>query len=388
MMRGGWCRGDGGFGRCLDAENEELGDRMVSLSPSLRTFALKLIRAERIGEPGEASGSSSSESDASESYITARASALRLRETPPARLRRLKYEMAQLERDLQSSEAEPPAEREKRKPTGPSNAELLIQLAELQDRAEGCERGVKVPGGRAGDLVKEVVRGVQPRNEMPRHGQVVGESEKVMNAGAGYVADLDKRLHALETRIGTGTVDEVGLRLSYSMVPQLTGIKTTLPDSILTTLRKTTSLQSLLINPRTLDAASRKIKLLLADLQRASVAAGKQPMPTATHPDEEEKIQQLYALLPRLDPLLPLLPPLLTRLRGLAPLHANASAAQETISTIERDAARAERREEEVRGVLERVEKRLGENARMVEGNWASLEARLGDLQARLERLA
>lgn len=164
--------------------------------------------------------------------------------------------------------------------------------------------------------------------------------------------------------------------------------QTHLPDSILATLRKSTAIQSLLINPSTLDAASRRAKLLLADLARASAAAGKQPTPTAAaHPDEDERLRQVYDLLPRLDPVLPILSPLLTRLRALAPLHANASAAQDRLVVLEHTVARASRREDEARKVVARVEERLAENARSVEANWRSVEARLGDLRERMERL-
>lgn len=167
--------------------------------------------AERPTEEHPQSGSSSEgEETDSEPYITARTTALRIRETPHARLRRLKYELSQLERDLQAPEdkGEVP-QKGRRKRAGPSNGELLAQLGELQDRAVGVERvvGTRSNTGRAGELAREIVRGVEPGTEGKREDVQVKESEGV--TGAGYVAELDKRLQVLERRIGTGTVDEV-----------------------------------------------------------------------------------------------------------------------------------------------------------------------------------
>ena len=107
----------------------------------------------------------------------------------------------------------------------------------------------------------------------------------------------------------------------------------------------------------------------------------------AAHPDEQVKIQQVYDLLPRLDPVLPILSPLLTRLRALAPLHANAAAAQDRLVALEHTLARASQREDEARKIVARVEDRFAENARVVEANWKSVEVRLADLSERMERL-
>ncbi|GHJ90425.1 hypothetical protein NliqN6_6827 [Naganishia liquefaciens] len=374
---------EGGNGNGVD------GRRLVPGRGRVRQVFGRRERGMRDDEHrGDASSASSSEeeTDPSDSIILRAAS--RTRETPQARLRRLKYEMNQLERDLRNTPSEPSAEsssssaRGKRKPGATTNRELLTQLAALRDRAEGVEMHVSPFGKkRAGDFVVDVGRVSEvTREQGKREGDRREGSKEAL--GSGYVAELDRRLHVLEQRIGTGTVDE-----------------TTLPDSILATLRKTSAIQSLLITPHTLDAASRRVKVLLADLARVS-AAGKQQgvsasqsvpsqaaAPPSTHPDETEKITAAYALLPRLDPILPLLSPLLTRLRALATLHANASTADARLVALERLTGRSSRRVDEACEVVQRVEYQLAENSRAVEANWKSVEVRLGDLRERLGRI-
>jgi nuclear migration protein JNM1 len=175
-------------------------------------------------------------------------------------------------------------------------------------------------------------------------------------------------------------------------------LQTTINQPILQSLQKLENILALLAQPRQLDTAARKVKLLLADLGKASALASGAQTPgvrgTATGatgltvtPTEKEKLEALYALLPRLDPLLPIIPPLLTRLRSLATLHANASSFQATLETLEAQTGEMDRAQGEMRSVLARVEEGLERNARGVQGNWESLEARMGDLMGRLDAL-
>lgn len=173
-------------------------------------------------------------------------------------------------------------------------------------------------------------------------------------------------------------------------------------EPILQSLQKLENVLALLAAPRQLDTAARKVKLLLADLGKASALAsgtqtpgirgggpssGPGSTPLNVTPPEKEKLDALYALLPRIDPLLPILPPLLTRLRSLSMLHANASAFQATLETLEPQTGEMDRVAGEMSRVLERVEQGLERNASGVKANWESLEGRLGDLMGRLEAL-
>lgn len=200
-MNDGSCRGGGGYAGYSDDEGNA-GTVRCLLST---LFTPLIVSSERPSDDRSDISSSSDEeqeSDPSDTVLV-RTAASRMRETPRARLRRLRYEMTQLERELQ---AEDPRGSSR---TGmPDSRDLLRQLAELRDRAEGWQALVRPVPGRAGDLAREVVQGPETtrREEKARGEEPVAPRDA---RGGAYVAELDRRLHVLEQRIGTGTVDEV-----------------------------------------------------------------------------------------------------------------------------------------------------------------------------------
>ncbi|KAJ9116366.1 hypothetical protein QFC22_004807 [Naganishia vaughanmartiniae] len=406
-------------------------------------------KGEETGEPITGSSSSASSEDSQEdegdvNYLTARTASLRIKETPAARLRRLKWELQQLEKELEHAQAAEnnqgtsgagtgeidnrsfnnvPGTDEKQRRDGrqrtkkakPSTTDLLKRLSGLQGAAAGLDHAAASAASESIrnptlDVVRMIVQKAQESGvvEQKDNGK---EKEGVAASGQGIkgdadvgelgrdmvAAELDRRLHLLEKRIGTGTVDE-----------------TSISQPIIQQLQKMESIVSLLIQPAYLDTAGRKVKLLLADLGKASALAssgpssttnrrtigtqqlpplrGQQPgetgrkLETATQ-DELERLDALYSLIPRIDPLLPVLPPLLTRLRSLASLHANASTFSQTLEQLESQTHEMAQREVDLGKMLGRVEEGLGRNAEGVERNWSSLEGRVDDLVDRLERL-
>ncbi|KAJ9099202.1 hypothetical protein QFC21_004082 [Naganishia friedmannii] len=402
------------------------------------------------------SSEDSSDNDDDVNYLTARTTAsLGIRETPQARLRRLKWEMAQLEKELVAENARALASnagtgegmgegeidttsstniltpastttngttrdsskqpnRRRTKKSKPSTTDLLKQLAGLQKSAGELDQAaaLSAASGSITNPTSEVVRmivkkaregGVPEQTEEegePSGRGMKGDERNGAELGGDVIAaELDRRLHLLEKRIGTGTVDE-----------------TSISQPIIQQLQKMETIVSLLAQPAYLDTAGRKVKVLLADLGKASAlasASSGQNTSTTTRrtaggqqqqqygpqqgetgrgldvatPDELERLDSLYSLIPRLDPLLPILPPLLTRLRSLASLHANASSFAQTLEQLESQTHEIARREGDLGKMLHRVEEGLLKNAGGVERNWASLEGRVGDLVGRLEKL-
>ncbi len=118
-------------------------------------------------------------------------------ETPQAKLRRLKFEMEELERDLKSSRAD----------EGIPDAEGMMKQLEVLKNGIG---GLKVEVGKekkkdkSTDLMKKL-EGVGMRRENEELDLVM--AEKVSVGGAD---ELDKRLALLESVIGAGgSFDEV-----------------------------------------------------------------------------------------------------------------------------------------------------------------------------------
>lgn len=166
-------------------------------------------------------------------------------------------------------------------------------------------------------------------------------------------------------------------------------------------LARNDHLLSLLTQPRNLDAISRRVKLLLVDLDRAATASRRNPHATPNLGSSPEKqsssitlsqieytqLQQLFGILPRLDPLLPILDPLLTRLKSLQTLHAEAGEMAEGLKRLQGEKKDQSDETRDMRRVVDEVQKGLTDAAGGIEKNWKSLESRLSDLDTRISAL-
>lgn len=161
-------------------------------------------------------------------------------------------------------------------------------------------------------------------------------------------------------------------------------------------LTKLNNQLALLTQPRHLDSISRRLKLLISDLDRLTASqqhAGRRGQtqqatqaPTSGAPSALQ--EQLLALLARLAPHLPHLPHLLTRMRTLSGLHAAAGEVQSTIGTLEDEQLRTRGRLDTLSSAVEGVEKSLEENADVVRKNVTGLEERIEMLVKRLDALS
>lgn len=180
---------------------------------------------------------------------------------------------------------------------------------------------------------------------------------------------------------------------------------------------------TMLTQPRHLDAISRRIKLLLTDLDRAhastksagvkrqsldgdsgaglgslspSHGGGQSSAPRSSGTLAEEtvltsaqaqKLDQVLGLVPRLQPLLPLLPHLLARLRSLSELHESAATFDETLKQLEQSSARLTSAQQETKTVVDRLDGSIRTNEEMIEANFRALGGRVGDIRRRLAAL-
>lgn len=201
------------------------------------------------------------------------------------------------------------------------------------------------------------------------------------------------------------------------------------------TLSRLDHLLTLLTQPRHLDSISRRVKVLVSELERLHESRRKlgdtRPLNVALSggmtvtvpgtievaksnlsasiapsgatsglavprpgvggemvpPDSLQKLDALFSLLPRLDPLLPLTPRLLTRLRSLATLHSSATSFAETLTGLRSEVERLGEGEKGLGEVLDRLENTFGENESKLAGNLAGLDGRVGELVLRLTAL-
>lgn len=148
---------------------------------------------------------------------------------------------------------------------------------------------------------------------------------------------------------------------------------------------------TILTQPRHIDSISRRLKLLLSDLERASAAQHQQhkrhPSQANASPPAPSLQEQLLPLLSRLGPLLPHIPHILTRLRTLSALHGSATAFQSTLEDLEEEQRKARNGLVELEKAVNTVENSLKENRDVVKKNVAGLEGRVNSLLTRLDDL-
>ena len=164
---------------------------------------------------------------------------------------------------------------------------------------------------------------------------------------------------------------------------------------------------TVLTQPRHIDNISRRLKLLLSDLDRLSAnnaqhqsgqrkqsfhpgsSGSSQPSsqaapPAATPTTHQE---QLAPILTRLAPLLPHIPHILTRLRTLSTLHTNAAAFQTTLEGLEEEQRRVRAALTELETAVAGIEQSLQDNEGVVKNNVRDLEERVDGIVKRVEDL-
>jgi nuclear migration protein JNM1 len=179
-----------------------------------------------------------------------------------------------------------------------------------------------------------------------------------------------------------------------------------LPPPLLPLLTRLNTQMTILTQPRHIDAISRRLKLLLSDLERAHQ---QQPQPHASGSQRKQSIgqstttststttghpatpqalaEQLAPLVTRLAPSLPHIPHLLNRLRTLSALHASAAELDGTLDALEKEQKATRSTLAELSTAIESVERSLEDNRGVVKGNVESLEGRVEELMRRINDL-
>jgi nuclear migration protein JNM1 len=192
------------------------------------------------------------------------------------------------------------------------------------------------------------------------------------------IAEMDKRVGELEKLVGSvgATLDE-----STPITPPLLPMLTRLNSQLM-----------LLTQPRHIDSISRRLKLLLSDLERVSTAQVQKRNPqqsggTAIIPGTATQ-DALLPVLSRLAPSLPHIPHILTRLRTLSALHTSAGEFQGTMAALEEEQRKTRDALEALRNAVGDVEASLEANKGTVAGNVQGLEDRVDRVLTRLEELS
>ncbi|KAM0791538.1 hypothetical protein ACM66B_005987 [Microbotryomycetes sp. NB124-2] len=360
-------------------------------------------------------------------------------ETPLERLRRLRTEIAELEEDVQREKQqkeeadaleavdakEKPAKARKKGEVTP--AVLLQQLQLLKGDIQAIEQVQEssklastpatpaVPAKPRSASMSSSVRGGSLKSPSVSDNKVLPTVPSRSNDLAGRgAASLEERLAQIERLLGTqeADVDEVSA----------------MPAPVYKTVSRLDHLVTLLAQPRHLDSISRRVKVLVTDLERlhearrklgdtrplnvalsggmtvavggadksvpvsslgASIGPASRPTTgsdTLT-PDALQKIDTLFALVPRLEPLVPLAPRLLARLRSLSTLHASAADFSSELASAKTELEKLTDERDGLKEVIAELSQSLSENESRLKTNLEAMDTRFEKLSQRMKEL-
>lgn len=374
------------------------------------------------------------------------------------RLRRLRIEMDEVESELQESatgsksESVGPDQGQAHKKDGENeraSLSLLVQLkslrgqlGQLDQRASqaadvGLDAAASQRWEREARKLLESLSSIERREDLTKssHANVDdGDSQPIKLDSEGVkMASLDRRLAGLEDLVGIrdAAQDDVSLRLPSKLTAFLDHMlialclliqAKSLVRPLLPSVARIEHLLTLLTHPRHLDGISRRVKVLVSELERVHEArrkidtssasnrlgipsangleGGSSPLLGGTSPgvgtsspnglttETLTKLEANFALLSRLEPLMPLAPTLLSRLHSLSSLHASAAGFSDDVNSLLVAAKTSEATHEELQTVLTNVESSLRENQQRVQANLESVEARIEGLAKRVEKLS
>ncbi|KAG9007096.1 hypothetical protein FRB94_014664 [Tulasnella sp. JGI-2019a] len=326
--------------------------------------------------PGQSRSSSPTDPESS----TARVPPLK------ARLRALQHELSALETEL--SDPSNPLLLEDVDGAKVDTADMLKGLLDVRGRLAGLNGGYG--GARRQDLVERVVSAgravAKPLQPASPEKQTDGASKSMAVSGeAKTLKEMDQRVAELEKLIGANnaTIDE----------------SSPLPPPLLPQINRLANQVTLLTQPRHIDSISRRLKLLLADLERHQNMIKGAGKTSAARPDDADDAStgaavsapilppDLAPILQRLSPLLPTIPHLLQRLRTLSSLHTSASSFASTLTSLEEEQKKVREALSELGEAAGGVEKSMQDNVARTEGNLNGLEVRIDVLMAKLAGL-
>ncbi|KAG0326256.1 hypothetical protein BG004_003006, partial [Podila humilis] len=180
-------------------------------------------------------------------------------------------------------------------------------------------------------------------------------------------AELAERIAALEKSLGTTQMQNGA--------------------SLVGTVEKLEQSISILVQPRQLEQLSRRLKVVMADLERVQELQAKDATASGISADAENKINTLFELVDKIDALVTLAPVLVTRLKGLKGLHAEAAVFSDSIKMISSEQTKIS---EELKGldtVSSKLQESLVENDTAIQKNIELIDGRMTQLVERIQKL-
>ncbi|KIL68934.1 hypothetical protein M378DRAFT_158085 [Amanita muscaria Koide BX008] len=283
----------------------------------------------------------------------------------PQRLRALQTELTALEHEL-ADPSNSLLHKEREESVDPG--ELIKGLVDVRGRLDKIRKDKEGRGKLLNAIIGDPSSHVNETTVDAHPGKQTITDEK---STIRTIIEMDRRVGDLETVIGSSNfaLDEM----------------TPMPHPLLPFMTRLNNQLMVLTQPRHVDSISRRLKLLLSDLDRLSVSQHhrRQTSQTPTNPSTIQ--DQLCPILSRLNPFLSQIPHILTRLRTLSALHGAASEFQGTLAGLEAEGARTRDSLQELQHALDQVEASISENRDVVKDNVTGLEKRIDELMRRLD---
>ncbi|KAG2212949.1 hypothetical protein INT46_008075 [Mucor plumbeus] len=349
---------------------------------------------------------------------------LSLDETPLQKLRRLMYEVQELNDEMEK--AKEPADAKETI----SQSDILSQIAYLQsdlvrmnqqvgddDLSQKSNYGKSIEDAKL--LIKqlEAFKNITPTTSDKKEEDDSAVLEKSKNNDMvtyelfytpetakmqkeSKLSDIDDRIAKIEKLVGSNAgqaLDELPQNLSST--------------SLINSLSKLEQQVIVLAQPRQLEMVARRVKVLNSDLDRLNeLKSGRkdtsslgfgltntinpQNTPSSNEAankdgnDNEAKINKLFATLEKVDPLLNLTPALLTRLKALQTLHTEAASFGQSVKVISEEQTRMTDELKSLTTTCELLNTSLKENDDSINSNIKVIDDRMTDLIQRMTALS
>ncbi|KAJ1977048.1 hypothetical protein H4R34_003738 [Dimargaris verticillata] len=389
-------------GEDVDAGNADNDDRRHALVASVKEHRKALYRnylLNRLPNAGE--------------YEFTRPEAT-LQETPVQRLRRLLFETQELAEELQSTGSKANGDdgslaSSHRRHSPPTSAELLTQVHNLQQELSqlSTQSSQSAPGifkTRPGqDLVSHLAQlqgHTASTDSSASAGSTAATPRTTSALSPEMLGQLERRVAELEALLGQGASTS-GLTATASAslpAPIDPGVG---PQGVLATMRTLEAKISILAQPRHLESLSRRAKALTQEFDILAAARDKSQQAAiataasgTTHTignaiDDEvlDKINHLFDLVGKIDPLVETTPALVTRLQSLQSLHREATLYTQTLRQCSTDQTRIDDEMNTLRDIATQLQGNIKDNTATIEANMASLDQRIETLAQRMANL-
>ncbi|KAF9183905.1 Dynactin subunit 2 [Haplosporangium sp. Z 767] len=321
-----------------------------------------------------------------------------LQETPIQKLRRLMYEVKELSQEAELNEKQ-----------GAELASGDISNKDLLSHVKSLEHDLAEIGQTLGDGSSAGVLSSEGLIKQTDTGKRLLQQLQAMKHTAISSTDVDTAdATASKTPVETGDGKTVTYELYYSpenarlhaatktaeLAERLAVLERTVGStqmqsgaSLVGTVEKLEQNIGVLVQPRLLEQLSRRLKVVTAELERVQELQAKESTTTGISAEAENKINTLFELVDKIDPLVALAPVLVTRLKGLKGLHAEAAVFSDSIKMISSEQTKIS---EELKGldtVSAKLQESLTENDAAIQKNIELIDGRITQLVERIQLL-